>query len=777
MSLSLEVKKFINSEHIGDFVTVTLPSELPIRSDEIRAAKRERIAAEKASAEAKAKEAAEKQAEVNVKDIERELANAKEELVRVEKSLDESTKKRAEMDPEYTEKKAVMDAAKKEYNGKKSETDKLEEIYKTAEAERASYEKAKQDAEKLLADSRAALEKAGTDGTAAAKDEEELTKLLKAAAQAVSDAELSSKNAEEEATAMAQLEADYDAEYKKLNEASVSLSVEKRILEKQLAEAQLVESRSQKDYQRAKDELAEAEKQYDTVRESIKKLDSEKGAMRLAQSKSRLDTAGAEERVRLANHEKEQLFLQSTKDKLEECERKITETAENAKNASKRLEEARQKARTGNEKKLAEGLNLSAKKAEAESLEARLNEAKKRIVELKKAGEEATETIASAQAEIQKNAALLETATANADEKQSAFEKAKTVSDAEERVFSQKRGEFDKINVRVEAVNRETDTARETSRNLTDRIAGLELQLVESRNALTQAMKDSEAAFNEAERLQDAIRVVKTKYETAKMHYLESGKGEPMLLIHTAGQSLYTFRGLFYKLAMRYRVIALDLVGHGYSDRPDFFEYGIGDHAESIAGFMDAMGIESAHILGFSMGAGFALEFAKRHPDRVGRVIAISPGGITGSMPLSVRMIESSLFGGFASRLYKMRTVEKMLNECVFDHTVVGPHDVKEYFRPASDPDGRAAIRMTVSGFDEEELSESLHEIDAPVMIIWGADDKWHPMEASNLYRSAIPNATVTIVRNAGHLVHEEKPDRIYELVRSFVPAGYGTDD
>ena len=124
-----------------------------------------------------------------------------------------------------------------------------------------------------------------------------------------------------------------------------------------------------------------------------------------------------------------------------------------------------------------------------------------------------------------------------------------------------------------------------------------------------------------------------------------------------------------------------------------------------------------------------------------------------------------------------MRTVEKMLNECVFDHTVVGPHDVKEYFRPASDPDGRAAIRMTVSGFDEEELSESLHEIDAPVMIIWGDDDKWHPMEASNLYRSAIPNATVTIVRNAGHLVHEEKPDRIYELVRSFVPAGYGTDD
>lgn len=777
MSLSLEVKRFINSEHIGDFVTVTLPSELPIRNDEIRAAKRDKIAADKASAEAKAKEAAEKQAETNVKDVERELANAKDELVRAEKSLDESTKKRADMDPEFTDKKAAMDAAKKDYNGKKAETDKLQEAYDAAEKERASFEKAKQDAEKRLADARAALEKSGTDGEAAKKDEDELSKQLKAAKDASAEAELSAKKAEEEAAAMAQLEADYDREYKALNETTVTLGVEKRILEKQLTEAQLAETRAGKDYQRAKDELAEAEKQYESVRENAKKLDSEKGAMRLAQAKSKLDTAGAEERVRLANHEKEQLFLESTKDKLANCEKQIADNAESIRAASQRLEETRKKARTGNEKKVAEGLNLSAKKAEEESLEKRLADAKTRIAEAKKAGEEAAAVITASEADIAKNKASLETAAATAEEKQTAFEAAKTVSDASERIFSQKRGEFDKINVQAEAANRETETARNSSKNLTDRIAGLELQLVESRSALTQAMKDSEAAFNEAARLQDAVRVVKTKYETAKMHYLESGKGEPMILIHSAGQSLYTFRGLFYKLAMSYRVIALDLVGHGYSDRPDFFDYGIGDHAESIAGFMDAMGIESAHILGFSMGAGFALEFAKRHPDRVGRVIAISPGGITGSMPLSVRMIESGLFGGLASRLYRMRTVEKLLNECVFDHTVVGPHDVKEYFRPASDPDGRTAIRLTVSGFDEEELAASLHEIEAPVLIIWGDDDKWHPTEASNVYRSAIPNCAVTIVRNAGHLVHEEKPDRIYELVRSFVPAGYGNDD
>ena len=218
------------------------------------------------------------------------------------------------------------------------------------------------------------------------------------------------------------------------------------------------------------------------------------------------------------------------------------------------------------------------------------------------------------------------------------------------------------------------------------------------------------------------------------------------------------------------------LSSHGYtaSDARELPQVAAQFIAEQIGASLDD---SDATVPLTKKGQTFALEFAKRHPDRVGRVIAISPGGITGSMPLSVRMIRSGVFGGIASRVYRVRSVEKMLNECVFDHTVVGPHDINEYFRPASDPDGRAAIRYTIVGFDEDELAASLREVEAPVLIIWGEDDKWHPMEASSLYRSTIPNATVTIVRNAGHLVHEEKPDRICELVRSFVPAGYGFDD
>ena len=274
-------------------------------------------------------------------------------------------------------------------------------------------------------------------------------------------------------------------------------------------------------------------------------------------------------------------------------------------------------------------------------------------------------------------------------------------------------------------------------------------------------------------RLRNSVHVIETRYETARIHYMESGKGEPLILVHSAGQSLYTFRRLFYKLAMYYRVIAVDLVGHGYSDRPDFFDYTIGDHAESLARFMDSMGIESAHILGFSFGAGYALELAHKHPERVGKIVAICPGGVTSEMPLTVRMMESGLFGGIASRMYNLKSVKKMLNECVFDHTVINEHDAAEYFKPVADSSSRYAVRRTLAEFDENALISSLREIQAPVLLLWGEDDKWHPAGEVDEYRSSLRSCACTVIRNAGHLVHEEKPDRIAELVRGFIPAGY----
>lgn len=262
----------------------------------------------------------------------------------------------------------------------------------------------------------------------------------------------------------------------------------------------------------------------------------------------------------------------------------------------------------------------------------------------------------------------------------------------------------------------------------------------------------------------------KNGYEQVKMHYMEAGNGEPLILVHTVGQSLYTWRNVFERLSQSYRVIAVDLFGHGYSDRPDSFDYSIEDHARSLRLFMDALGIQSAHFIGFSLGAAYVLELARKTPERVGRVILLAPGGITPEMPLHIRMIDSSLVGGIASRLYSYKTVGNLLREAVFDLTIITEEVVEEYYRPASEPRARRAVRLSLHRFDDEELLKEMRNIDNEVLILWGSEDKWHLPESAQLFHAALHNAQFAVIRNAGHLLHEEKAEKLASAVLEYIP-------
>ncbi len=260
------------------------------------------------------------------------------------------------------------------------------------------------------------------------------------------------------------------------------------------------------------------------------------------------------------------------------------------------------------------------------------------------------------------------------------------------------------------------------------------------------------------------------QHERARVHYIEAGTGEPLILVHTVGQSFYTWRRVFNRLSEHYRVIAPDLLGHGYSDRPFTFGYTIEEQADALRRFMDALGIESAHFAAFSMGCAYALKFAMQNPARVGRLVLVTPGGVTQEMPLSIRMIDSPVLGFLASRLYGLRTVEKMLHEAVFDLTNITPDVVQEYYRPASDPEGRRAIRLSLQYFEDEEIIANLRTLAADTLILMGAEDKWHTAESCELYHAALRNAGFSVVRNAGHLMHEEKPDRFIAALLEFIP-------
>ena len=208
----------------------------------------------------------------------------------------------------------------------------------------------------------------------------------------------------------------------------------------------------------------------------------------------------------------------------------------------------------------------------------------------------------------------------------------------------------------------------------------------------------------------------------------------------------------------------------GYSSRPEGYDYSVVSQAEAINGFMDAMQISSAHVLAFSTGALYALQFTQQHPEKVGGLILISPGGLTPEMPFIVPMLSSSLIGSIAAKLFTVKTVRKLLDCCFFDHTL--PYLKK----PCANIICRLlayhrvwTLHYSLRGLNEEEIMQNLRYIKNSTLILIGEDDKWHTKELMEVFHSAILESQFAIVRNCGHMVQEEKPQRLIEHINEFI--------
>ena len=258
--------------------------------------------------------------------------------------------------------------------------------------------------------------------------------------------------------------------------------------------------------------------------------------------------------------------------------------------------------------------------------------------------------------------------------------------------------------------------------------------------------------------------------EVARIHYLEAGVGEPLLLIHSVGQSLYTWRNVFAELSDNYRVIALDLPGHGYSSRPDSFTYTADDMAAVLNLFLDALNVKSAHMIGFSLGAMYMLRFLSLYPRRVANCVAISPGGITEQMPKLIQQLQTPLVATFARNLYTASNVRTLLKECVSDETLIDDHVVKQYYEPISDGLAREAIMYALRNFDMDAIAEGLMRVEHEVLVLWGKNDSWHPPAGSVYFQSLLRTGRYYLVRNAGHLLQEEAPSKLLEIVYSYIP-------
>ncbi|MBQ3552538.1 MAG: alpha/beta hydrolase [Clostridia bacterium] len=260
-----------------------------------------------------------------------------------------------------------------------------------------------------------------------------------------------------------------------------------------------------------------------------------------------------------------------------------------------------------------------------------------------------------------------------------------------------------------------------------------------------------------------------TASRSMSLHYMDEGEGAPIILIHSIGQSMYTWRKLFPLLSENYRVIAFDLPGHGYSSRVDGFNYSIPVMADIIKRLMDALKLQSAHLVGFGFGALYALDVTRQFPKRVGKLILMSPGGLTSDIPSKLHMLDNAIFGRLVSLTYGVRTIESLLQSCFFDLTHLTPDVVSEYYKTLADPESRYAIYKTCRNFDDHETMSFLRKLDHEVVLMRGTEDKWRSAAYIDQFEACLKNVRRLDIRNTGHLLHEEKPQRLSDVFSSLL--------
>ncbi|HJU04369.1 MAG TPA: alpha/beta fold hydrolase [Nitrospiraceae bacterium] len=265
--------------------------------------------------------------------------------------------------------------------------------------------------------------------------------------------------------------------------------------------------------------------------------------------------------------------------------------------------------------------------------------------------------------------------------------------------------------------------------------------------------------------------------------YLDAGTGPPVILVHGFGGSLWQWE-YQQPLAESHRLITLDLLGSGLSDKPDV-AYTPAHMVESFRAFMDAVHIPRASLVGNSMGAGLVLGMALTFPDRVDRIVLIDgfPDHVRDKLtsPLVHRALETSaplwlvnMGNYFAGR----GLTRRVLSEMVYDIDLLTPAVVDRSYRNRKRGGMIGPLLEMATHLQEweETFAMRLDQIQHRTLVIWGAQDKVFPPHVGRNLSATLPNAGFELIPEAGHIPMWERPDLVNPLLLKFLPPTHGYD-
>lgn len=264
------------------------------------------------------------------------------------------------------------------------------------------------------------------------------------------------------------------------------------------------------------------------------------------------------------------------------------------------------------------------------------------------------------------------------------------------------------------------------------------------------------------------------QYHGINIRYKTQGdpKKPAIIFVHGLGGSLFSWRRQWEALSRDYYMIALDLPGFGTSDRPKTADlYDMKELSGAVNAVLEHLGVMRAHVVGHSLGGAISLRFARTYPEKTRSLTLIDSAGYYSKVPLALRL--STVLWDFSKPFLGRWMIQGLLYDVASKTSVVTDDAVEGYLLPLrmSGGFGLPHVVVKIEALADKIKTEEPHisEVKVPTLIVWGRNDTWIDLSFGERFRKEIKNSTLIVHDDAGHIPHEENPEKFNSDLLEFL--------